>query len=116
MNLEKCGFLTGLEISLPLQLEGIVALSEKGDIGMKGEREWKIKEKKGQGRLELGKRDRGGGLEKGNRRLRRKTREEKGNWERVATLPSWLLHKGCLLCPSAPERCFHYRGENFTLT
>lgn len=34
---------------------------------MKGEREWKSKKKKkGQGRSELGKRDRKGGMEKGS--------------------------------------------------
>lgn len=81
MGVEKCGFLTVLDIFLLLflQLEGIWLYQEEEILGGgRNERRRGIEEQegeKGQGRSELGKRDRGRGMEKGSGRLRRKQRK-----------------------------------------
>lgn len=66
--------------------------------GMKRKGEWKRKEKKGQGRSELGKRDRRGGKDKGSWRRRKERREGKVRGRRSPSSP---------LDSSTPERCSH---------
>ena len=60
--------------------------------------EWKRKEKKGQGRSELGKRDKRGGKDKGSWRQRKERREGKVRGRRWPDSP---------LGSSTPERCSH---------
>lgn len=73
---------------------------------MKGDGKWKSKkEKKGQGRSELEKRDRKGGIEKGCRRLRRERWEGKVHGRRWPLSPLASSRKNVLFCSSTPGGC-----------